>query len=380
MDQYWKFFNLTKRQEADIHGGPKCTFLQRKQGSLVRSITLPFQSPELDAHWERLEHTPPVINNKGLLSLPDELLLDILELLKQWEELVILAVTCRRLYVLSLKRLNQGRAQLSAPWAGCRIICAGESATFRDLPATLLKVGERAFIDAKFKDKNLNDDDDEARYGGLSCFEWDESMLHRGAFSYRHDWLQKFKSSSDREMFKIVASVTFPPKRTDWVLCNMMKKEYVRASALAELARKPNDAQPFLPRCRLDLGHALLTRICWSNEALPNTPPKMNMHRGPWVGDWFCITTLDRLGGPWQPVEEPQWWTDVSKQVVKDLVQVSRVMYGKNWLKEVEGDVLEVDDLQYFWFGSDGKDKVAEAGRALFSPWPARLSRALLMA
>ncbi|KAI0719355.1 hypothetical protein C8T65DRAFT_827087 [Cerioporus squamosus] len=377
MGQDWQFFNVTRRQEMETHGGPNCAFLHRKQGFLVRSITVPFRSPKVDTHWERLSRTPPAINNKGLLSLPDELLLDILDLEEiQWDELVILAVTCRRLFILSLKMLNSGRTQVSAPWADCRIVCAGEYAKLKDLPAALLKAGERAFIEAKIKEDEDLDDDDEASYGGLSRLGCEEGHPFRGAFTYRPEFLQKFKSEADREMFKIVASVTFPPGRTDWVLCNTNKKEYVRASALAELARKPKDAQPFLPHCRLDLGHALLTRICWSIEALPNTPPKMNMHRGPWVGDRFCIITMDRLGGP-QPGEESRWeWTDVSKAVVRDLVQVCRVMFGKKWLKQIEGDVLEVDHKEYFWFGSDGEDKVAEAGRAIYSPWTVQLGSA----
>ncbi|RDX57215.1 hypothetical protein OH76DRAFT_1394999 [Lentinus brumalis] len=366
MNQYWKFFSVTRRQEIEPHGSYECAFLTRKQGRLVRSITVPYHSPELETHLEHLSSTPPAINNKGLLSLPDELLLDIVDLPElQWEETLILAVTCQRLFYLLLKLINQARVQVSAPWAGNRILCVGEYAQYEDLPATLLKAGERAIIDAEIKTRG-------SRYGGLRLLGCEENIPFRGAFSYLADFLRKFKSDADRKTFKLVASVTFPPERTDWVLCNTVKREYVRASALAELARKPNDQQPFLPHCRLDLGHALLTRICWSNVELPNTPPRMKMHRGPWVGDRFRITTMDRLPSGSNPESE---WKDISKEVVRELVAVCRKRFGKEWLAQVEGDVLEEDDLQGYWFASDGKDEVASACRKIWSPWPVQLSR-----
>ncbi|TFK92693.1 hypothetical protein K466DRAFT_206632 [Polyporus arcularius HHB13444] len=376
MDQYWKF--VTRREERKPHGGNGCAFLERKQGFLVRSITAPYHSLELQRHLERLSSTPPAINNKGLLSLPDELLLDIVDSVPEieWEDVVILAVTCQRLFYLLRKLIDQGRAQLSAPWGGGRILCVGGYAQYEDLPATLLEAGERAIIE-KAIGKYPGED---PGCGGLdSLLDGKKCFTFRGAFTYCEwaDFLRRFKSDADRKTFKMVASVTFPPERTDWVLLNMVKNEYVRASALAELARKPNDQQPFLPHCRLDLGHALLTRICWSSVELPNTPPKMKMHRGAWVGDRFCITTMDHLCG-----SDPEWeGKDVSKEVVRDLVAVCRKMFGKEWLAQVEGDVLdsEEDYLQNYWFGSDGHDELASACREIGSPWPIKLSPVLYM-
>ncbi|RPD60147.1 hypothetical protein L226DRAFT_613106 [Lentinus tigrinus ALCF2SS1-7] len=361
MGQYWEFFNVSKRQRMDTNGGPKWSFLQYKQGFLVRSITMPYSSPKLERHLKRLSSTvtPPAINNQGLLSLPDDVLLTILELPDiTFDDLAILAVTCRRLFDLSAKMLEEGRNYMSASWLGCRIVCMGDNTVEDDLPPALLNAEERAIIDAKIKEGKY------ANYGGLELLDPGASTLYRGAFTYFYSYLQKFNSDADREAFEAVVGVAFPPKRRDWILCNCTKKEYVRASAIAELSGKPNDAQPFLPRCRLDLGHALLARICWSTEELVNTPPKLKMHRGAWVGDRFCITTMERMGGPKEG--EESWeseWKDVSKQVVKDLVQIYRKQLGKEWLEEIEGDVPPVDYAEYFWFGSDGDDKVASTGR-----------------
>ncbi|KAI0719372.1 hypothetical protein C8T65DRAFT_725430 [Cerioporus squamosus] len=364
MGQYWKLFNVSKCQTKTPNGGPKWPFFECKQEFLVRSITVPFPSPELERHLERLSSTRPANNNKGFLSLPDELLLDILDLPEiQWDELVVLAVTCRRLFDLSRKMIDYYRTLISAPWARCRIVCIGDSYKYAGLPATLLTADERMVIDAKIKQGEYAD------YGGLELLNCHDADLYRGAFTFSNSWRRKFGSSVDQKAFKFIAGVTFSPERTDWALCNLTKKEYVRASAVAELAGKPNDPQPFLPRCRLDLGHALLTRICWSNEALPNTPPKMKIHNGPWVGDRFCITTMGRWAEP-KEGEEPWEWKVVSSQVVRELLQVYRVAFEKDWLAEVEGNVLITDHAEPYWFGSDGEDRVASAGRGLWSPWP----------
>ncbi|KAI0719357.1 hypothetical protein C8T65DRAFT_569356 [Cerioporus squamosus] len=351
MGQYWEFFNLSKRQRMDTNGGPKWGFLQYKQGFLVRSITLPYPSPKLGRHLKRLSSTPPAINNRGLLSLPDDVLIVILELPDiTFEDLGALAVTCRRLLELSRKMLEDCRNFSSASWLGCRVVCMGDLALYEDLPASFLNPEERDTIEAKIEK------DEHACYGGLELLDYTGAHMYRGAFTFNYSYLQRFGSNTVREAFEAVMGVAFPPERTDWILCNNMKKEYVRASAIAKLSGKPNDVQPFLPRCRLDLGHALLTRICWSNEELVNTPPKMKMHRGAWAGDRFCITTMER-------VENPQEWKDVSSQVVKDLVQIYRKQFGKDWLEEVEGDVPPYDHAEYYWFGSDGDDRLASVGQ-----------------
>ena len=57
---------------------------------------------------------------------------------------------------------------------------------------------------------------------------------------------------------------------------------------------KPFDAQLFLPGCRFNLEHALLARITWSSDDPSSLHANTNQHRGPWAGDRFCISTLDK--------------------------------------------------------------------------------------
>ncbi|RPD60146.1 hypothetical protein L226DRAFT_486782 [Lentinus tigrinus ALCF2SS1-7] len=368
MDQDWKIFNVSTKESFIPKGGPESSFLKYKQGFLVRSITVPFASPQLEAHLQRLSSIPPAINNKGLLSLPNELLLYIAEPPGSGlcvEEVVMLAMTCQRLYELYRGLIDHYHICQAASWMMNRILCSGSHAKYEDLPAALFKAQERALIETKSKEGG-------ASYGGLSDFCSDDTRLYRGAFTYKPEWLHTFKSAADRNVFKLIMAVTFP-SRTDWVLCNHTKKEFVRASAIAELAGKPNDDQPFLPRCKLDLGHALLTRICWSTEKPMDTPDSMKMHRGPWVGDRFYITTMDRRC---MPSEGDDWeWKDVSGQVVRDLVRVYRMVFGKkDWLAKVEGQVSEEDWTQYYWFASDGQDDLSSRFRDVPYPYIVRLA------
>ena len=328
-------------------------------------------STKYQAHLQRLSSIPPAANNKGLLSLPDELLLDIIDLpMFSLEELTALAITCRRLFELMSQKVQDARDCNTSRWAGSRIVCIGDNTTYEGLPATLLKKHQRAVIDAKIKQEM---DQQTRNYGGLPLLGLEYPRLFRGVFTldwYYSRFLRKLSSQSkaDLEMFKTVLAVTYPPL-PNWALFNIDKHEFVRASAIAELCGKPNDPQPFLPSCRIDLGHALLTRISWSDEELVSTSrtTKVKMDRGPWVGDRFYIATIDRRSIP-EEGEEPWEWKDVSAEVVRDLARIYRAVFGKEWLAKVEGNVADSDFTVRYWFGSDGDDDVAVECREVMSP------------
>ncbi|KAI0647201.1 hypothetical protein C8Q79DRAFT_958195 [Trametes meyenii] len=124
------------------------------------------------------------------------------------------------------------------------------------------------------------------------------------------------------------------PAHTDWVVCNWNKFHYVRAQAIADLCERPNAIQPFLHGCPVKLWHVVLSQICWASEGCIAMPVNVNLnwdlHRGPWAGDVFTITTLERLSN-----EEKARFEDVSMRVVQDLTAVFRSEYGtgdaKKW-------------------------------------------------
>lgn len=97
----------------------------------------------------------------------------------------------------------------------------------------------------------------------------------------------------------------YGPPSGEWVLCNLSKREYIRERAARD------DSGELI---RWDLGRVLLPRICWSSVPIGiagngSSPPR----RGPWAGDRFEITTIERL-------QEPNDWKDISEEVVQEFI------------------------------------------------------------
>ncbi|RPD74865.1 hypothetical protein L226DRAFT_486796 [Lentinus tigrinus ALCF2SS1-7] len=191
----------------------------------------------------------------------------------------------------------------------------------------------------------------------LGEFQWPNWNLN-GAYSHSTRLMRM--TELDRKAFREVFMFTYP-ERDDWVLVNLDKKLYVRAAALAELAGAPEDEQPFLPTCKMDLGHALLTRILWSSDQTVDMDNSIDIHRGPWAGDRFCITTLERCE---KRFDIPGQWKDVSGEILADLIAI----HGGG---EKAAVILEtvvpssIDD--YGWYASDGDDLVSAAGHRALS-------------
>ncbi|CDO70349.1 hypothetical protein BN946_scf184755.g3 [Trametes cinnabarina] len=85
------------------------------------------------------------------------------------------------------------------------------------------------------------------------------------------------------------------------VVCNLTKGEYIR-----------RDALKLVPE-QVTLAHALISQVCWSADyscALPVAGFEEKIERGPWAGDRFCITTVDRM-----PKLDAGEWVDVSAAV-----------------------------------------------------------------
>ncbi|KAI0707287.1 hypothetical protein C8Q76DRAFT_818212 [Earliella scabrosa] len=361
MPQYWNLYCVSTREHKDTHGGRELgNFFFCKQAFLVRSITEPFISPKLKAHLDSLANKSLMKYEKGLLALPTDILLT---LFTEYDlghlEIGLLAITCRQLHELCGELIRESQAHYSARWRHCRIACIGEYAKFEDLPQGLLKDEDIALIRSKRAAR------ESMNYGGVNAIAREEAWLWRGAFTYKEHWentrwLARMRPV-EREMLMLVFSVTYAPERKDWVLCNHSKKQYVRASVIAQLSGHPNDLQPFLLNCKVDLGHALLTRICWSSVddvSLNEDRNPTKIHRGPWAGDRFSITTMDRSVLDPEEGGEHQW-TDVSHEVARDLIQIYRAQYDKEWLQKMEGKIQPFDYLEHWWFMSDGEDEAA---------------------
>ncbi|TBU41931.1 hypothetical protein BD309DRAFT_924491 [Dichomitus squalens] len=370
MNMPWcKLFNISHGEYRHLEGKPHFDeFYETKQSFLVRSLAFPFPLPEIhtvhqDAEKARGPHF------RGLLALPDETLVAIISDPDfSLPDMVAISITCKRLFAVSARAIGEARLLAAARWSGCRIACVCETACFSDLPPGMLDDDDRAQVEAMitFIDNNFE-------YGGVDVVcKVPSPPLWRGAFDYvrrGYGWYNDLQGR-DLDMFNLVVSQTFPVDRKDWVLVNLSKLEYVRASALAELCGKPDDLQPFLPNCKVDLGHALLTRICWASEDSPfwfgsaHIPPEVG--RGPWAGDRFAINTMDRLGK--QKEGQPQW-KDVSDAIVRDVKRIfESIFHGET------DNVLKMtpllQEIDWYWYGSDGDDEVAVTGRdALANPY-----------
>ncbi|KAM5542363.1 hypothetical protein V8D89_003822 [Ganoderma adspersum] len=106
-------------------------------------------------------------------------------------------------------------------------------------------------------------------------------------------------------------------------LCNLSKGEYVREDAL----RTARGARLGVGR-RIEWGHVLLTRICWSSSSESGMPGDGNVNerlcRGPWAGDRVCITSVDVL----PELEGGRAWRDASAEVEEVLSGVWKTDTG----------------------------------------------------
>ncbi|EIW57623.1 uncharacterized protein TRAVEDRAFT_48655 [Trametes versicolor FP-101664 SS1] len=344
MGQGWIFFNVSKLQYAFPEGPYKSgTMFYRKQPFLVRSLTSPYSVPEL-AKYLANPPSPGPIAKKGLLSLPDELL----DMIMMDTDLpifdrVYLAITCKKLLATAQRchLFEYCRDNHAAAWAGCRIVCLGDDARLKEVPEALFPPDLKARIRAQIEAYGEGSENTSA---GIDSMCYDDATerggLYHGLHPYEHRPYATQLPMADRRVF-VAAWATTYPARDDWALFNCTKCEYVRAGALAALCGKPDDPQPFLRSCAIDLGTALFTRFCYSSDsstALSHKP--VGIDYGKWVGDRFIISTLER-------VKKLDEWKDVTDEVIADIKTIYESQYEEAWEKQPE---RHYDHPQGNWF------------------------------
>ncbi|KAH9902707.1 hypothetical protein C8Q73DRAFT_785355 [Cubamyces lactineus] len=365
MRQGWEFVNASDKRRQYYTPEREWTdkpILFFKQPFLVRSITIPYPRPELAKYLENAPPTGPVART-GLLSLPDEILLMILEDPDPtWaiNSRVCLAITCKKLLVLAQPRLTHYRTfDLMAEWARCRIGCLGDRTDYEKVPDKLISPAMKDEIRATLEKNGpryYHEPFQVFRFGFATA------QLHRGATQQQAWALSLLKlPEADRRLFIAAIGAIYPP-RNDWVLCNISKRQFVRADALAALNRKPDDQQPLLKHCLIDLGTALMMRIFWTSaHDDPNGVEAFIASKGSWVGDRHIITTIERA--PY--IEGDSRWEDVTDEVVADITTAFRMQYGDKWEDELRRFHFPPND----WLYCFDDDKQVEA---LF-PDPERL-------
>ena len=269
---------------------------------------------------------------------------------------IALAITCKHMLSVGKPHVLRATRAHWAPWAGCRLICVGSETLPGDLPPGMLTIEEEQAIgtwgetEAMMKADNTShaieerSDQDSAEedadegwdvrrptlpnyvrshyrlvFGGW--WEWrrtdaGQTLHHAITMEHiAHPFLDHLLGDARRfaALYPQTSSAPAYPAGLR-ILCNLSAKEYVREDAL-QLGRahgRENGAS---------WAHVLLSRICWSSHpstGLDGERAKM-LHRGPWAGGRFCITTLESLPEAMAAlglnVGEVGEWRDVSAEV-----------------------------------------------------------------
>jgi hypothetical protein len=201
-------------------------------------------------------------------------------------------------------------------WAGDRIICVGCDLDRGDLPQNLLSTQEEEMLDRDFDEypeSNVDDrletycDTDISR----SAFE-PSDLLRRLVYPTHLPWQYQ------KTMLTTYISIGY---RMD-ILRNISKRQYVRRRALRKMA---------CPRHwhwdTVDLGHIVMSRICWSSDSSVAMSYKGDIHRGVWAGDRFDITSADALDEKDENGQAVEW-TDVTDEVLKEMFEIWWCQYG----------------------------------------------------
>ncbi|KAI0326920.1 hypothetical protein GY45DRAFT_1328268 [Cubamyces sp. BRFM 1775] len=332
MGQYWRFVNPRRRQYYVPNGGNKWPDpLYTRQPFLTRSLTIPYPRPELARYLEKAP-PPGAIARKGLLSLPDEVLLMILEDYDNFEDSpsdgVCSAITCKKLLALAEQMLTKRRNCRTATWANCPIACLGDYVDYDKASDALISPAMKDEIRAALALPRGENESSGKGYAGtdaLNFMQVEEPYPCITLDGYMVYFLLKLPEA-DRRLY-IAATGAILPTRDDWVLCNTAKEEFVRAGPLAALGGQPGDEQPFLKESQVDLGMALTARITWSNNHSGiNWAREAASAFGTWAGDCFIVTTLER-----EPkIEGDFGWKDITTELVRDLKAIFCKDYGSN--------------------------------------------------
>ncbi|KAJ2680882.1 hypothetical protein GGI25_000186 [Coemansia spiralis] len=184
-----------------------------------------------------------------------------------------------------------------ASWAGKRIICAGDY--IRDYPDGLLT--EQDKID--MADLNL--------YEYAHGFECPLKLFdphNHGKISteyYRRAYCSVEKSPIGSRLLDELLPNNQPlyARENNYILLNMTTNEYVCASGIPD-----SHSNVF------SLGHIVLLQTCWSSDySMSIRHSVVDLHRGPWAGHCFKITSVEDIDST---------STDVSKSVIKKIAQV----------------------------------------------------------
>ncbi|KAL6309333.1 hypothetical protein BKA93DRAFT_821662 [Sparassis latifolia] len=299
---------------------------------LVNLLAVP-----LPLSCRRKPHIPTVA--LGRLPASAEVLLHIFEKIDNLHDALSLGLTNTTILAVGRKPIHTLASAAHASWAGGRIICIGSDTKREDLPLGMLTPAEESDIftaqasetDAHGIAKREHDSPPKA-CGTLHTYVGEHfhklvpgrfpSIL--GAHQYRLRPMERTLSDA----LTLPRYVAGNRSDSSWVLCNITKRQYVRANATVALSRK-TAAGPFIDE-KVGLGEVLATLICCSGNPSTSIPNSGSLHRGKWAGDRIEITTVGRLRAG------KRLWKDVSKEVLNVVAEIwDAEHYGGSWRPRV---------------------------------------------
>jgi hypothetical protein len=207
-------------------------------------------------------------------------------------------------------------------WAGDRIICAGDYLDHGDLPEGLLSAKEENEYEEYATGMT--------RYGSLERYcdtpipsitsSPEETMADIVHHVCGH------LSFNDRQRIRSAIDIVFEAPE---VLRNISKRQYVRRADLVEMRKTCPKSWDF---DYVDLGHVVVSRICWSSDSSVSTHYDGGIHRGVWAGDRFDITSAAALEDKDENGEQVLW-TDVTDNVLEEMCDI--------WSSDTGEGVLE---------------------------------------
>ena len=227
---------------------------------------------------------------------------------------IMLGLTHDTLMVIGWERIRVLLVRDSAPWAGCRIICAGSWGT--DLPNGVI------YDEEEEEWRRLYPEEE----GCFNLYEIFDKILGENIGDTREDTGEDYQrlirlSLEEKRLFRTITEKKKERYQWEdgWVLANQTQKEYVTSKAASRIlpSMKATDARCF--------GQLIVSRICWSSHYSTYLQFCGGLNRGVWAGHEFVIVAMDVF----EAMPSTQGWKDVSVEAAKWLREIF-LAEGKN--------------------------------------------------
>ncbi|CDO73627.1 hypothetical protein BN946_scf185014.g97 [Trametes cinnabarina] len=331
MNPNWIIVDLDQRVYLDIACAHDTSPLQKAEiplGALRVPCTDELLNGMLQGHVLSQRQAP-------LFRLPPELLHDILDMVNPRDGYVavvfIFALVCKLALAVARPHIVRLQQRHFSPLAGHRLINVVHTAS--TLSGTY---PERTSMDNEMRTLFVSDSigTESGEAAGASLYglakSWRRYVHDPRSLTAATDLLYRPSAVSRMSMddFRRFRALSTPhyPECTPWVLCNLSKREYIRADAAAPRSFGNNDQctqRMGVAKWEHQLAHLLLTCICWppiSGTAFGRRgteledAQKVDFGRGLWAGDRIEMTTVERICAQSEGGEP---WTDVTADVLR---------------------------------------------------------------